>query len=76
MSSTFSVSKRAAEPNQKSLIQQYIDDSVDALTISARAFCAPATKSVVYRNRPLNTFYCRRLSSAGNKTSWMTRADF
>jgi len=48
-SSTFSVSKKAAEPKQKSLVQRYFDASVHALTKSARAFCAPVTKSVVWK---------------------------
>ena len=48
-SSTFSDEQKAAEPNHKSSVQRYFDDSAHALTKSARAFCATATKSVVWK---------------------------
>ena len=48
-SSTFSNEQKAVEPNQISPVQRYFDDSVHVLTKSAGAFCATATKSVVWK---------------------------
>ena len=48
-SSTFFVSQKAVQPNQKSLVQRYFNHSTHALTKSSWAFCAIAIKSVVWK---------------------------